>query len=569
MNDIGPIHIRDDVSIVLGGEAGQGIASVEQIITRVLKSAGYHTFSTQEFMSRIRGGSNSNEIRVASHRVACFVNRIDILIPLDKDAIPHLADRISPQTVILGEKDRLSTDRPLIDVPFLKIATEVGNAIYANTVAAGVILGLLKVEPSLLDDYLRRFFVTKSADVIDKNVAAGRRGHDIGRDLSARIQIDIARNEETRADILCTGAEAVGLGAIAGGCNFISAYPMSPSTSILQSLSNHSRDFGILVEQAEDEISAMNMGLGASYAGARALANTAGGGFALMAEALSLSGMVETPIVIHIGMRPAPATGLPTRSEQGDFMFALNAGHGEFPRAIFAPGTLAEAFALTQRAFNLADKTQGPVFVLTDQYTIDSSYNTPPFDLTGLKVEKQFVRTDGDYQRYRFTDSGVSPRGLPGYGDGLVVVDSDEHFEDGHITEDFSTRTKMVDKRLRKLKILEADAVPPKLVGPDKYRTLIVAWGSNWHVLNEALPQLGRSDVAVLHFSQLYPLHASTADYLGRAEATVIMENNATAQFGRLIREVTGHTFTHQVLKYNGLPFHVEEVVARLKKIVS
>jgi 2-oxoglutarate/2-oxoacid ferredoxin oxidoreductase subunit alpha len=569
MNDIGPIHIKDDVSIVLGGEAGQGIATVEQIITRVLKSAGYHFFSTQEFMSRIRGGSNSNEIRVASRRVACFVNRIDILIPLDKDAIPHLVDRISSQTVILGEQARLATDRPIIDVPFFKIATEVGNAIYANTVAAGVILGLLRIEPTLLDEYLRRFFATKSVDVIDKNVVAGRRGYDIGRDLSTRIQIDITPNEEPRGDILCSGAEAVGLGAIAGGCNFIAAYPMSPSTAIFQTLSNYSRDFGILVEQAEDEISAMNMGIGASYAGARPMANTAGGGFALMVEALSLSGMIETPIVIHIGMRPAPATGLPTRSEQGDLMFALNAAHGEFPRVILTPGTLAEAFALTQKAFNLADEAQCPVFVLTDQYTADSSYNTPPFDLTGMRVEKQFVRTDKDYQRYRFTDSGVSPRGLPGYGDGLVVLDSDEHYEDGHITEDFSIRTKMVDKRLRKLKILEAEAIPPTLVGPDKYRTLIVAWGSNWHVLNEALPQLGRDDVAVLHFSQVYPLHASTTNYLQRAERTVILENNATAQFGRLIRQLTGHTFTHQVLKYNGLPFHVEEVVTQLKKIVG
>jgi 2-oxoglutarate/2-oxoacid ferredoxin oxidoreductase subunit alpha len=569
MNDIGPIHIVDDVSIVLGGEAGQGIATVEQLITRVLKSAGYHFFSTQEFMSRIRGGSNSNELRVASHRVGCFVNRIDVLIPLDKDAIPHLADRISERTIILGEKARLGADRPVIDVPFNKIATEVGNAIYANTVAAGVILGLLKVDPALLDAYLRRFFASKAADVIEKNVVAGRRGHDIGRQLSADIRIDITPDDAVKDEILCTGAEAIGLGAIAGGCNFIAAYPMSPSTGIFQTLTNYSREFGILVEQAEDEIAAMNMGIGAWYAGARALVNTAGGGFALMVEGLSLAAMLEMPVVVHLGMRPAPATGLPTRTEQGDLTLAFNAGHGEFPRAILTPGTLSEAFYLTQKAFNLADRAQSPVFVLADQYLIDSSCHTAPFDVAGLKVDKQFVKTEPDYLRYRLTESGASPRGLPGYGEGLVILDSDEHDEAGHITEDFGVRTRMVDKRQRKLQILVAEIVPPTLIGPAQYRTLVVAWGSNFHVLNEALPLLGRDDVAVLHFSQVYPLHPSTLEFLQRAERTVILENNATAQFGTLIRQLIGHEFTHCVLKYNGLPFHVEEVVAQLKEIAS
>ncbi len=287
-----------------------------------------------------------------------------------------------------------------------------------------------------------------------------------------------------------------------------------------------------------------------------------------MVEGLSLAGMLEVPVVIHLGQRPAPGTGLPTRTEQGDLEFVLHAGHGEFPRAIFAPGTIEDAFYLTQKSFNLADKYQVPVFILTDQYLLDSYYNIPALDLSSMKIEQYVVKTDKDYQRYQLAEDGISPRGVPGFGQGLVVVDSDEHDEEGHITEDFEVRTKMVEKRLEKLNSLRKEVVPPELVGSKDYQTLIIGWGSTYHVIKEAISCLGRDDISFLHFKQVYPLHPHTAGYLKQSEQCVIVENNATSQFANLIKLFTGVEIRKKILKYSGLPFSVEEVADNLETII-
>jgi 2-oxoglutarate ferredoxin oxidoreductase subunit alpha len=288
-----------------------------------------------------------------------------------------------------------------------------------------------------------------------------------------------------------------------------------------------------------------------------------------MTEALSLAGMIESPVVIHLAQRPGPATGLPTRTEQGDLELALYAGHGEFPRIILAPGTLEEAFYLTPKAFNLADKYQVPVFVLTDQYFVDSYYNIPDLDLSGVRAERHIVETTVDYRRYEMAKDGVSPRGIPGLGEGLVAVDSDEHDEEGHITEDLGLRTRMVNKRLAKGEALKADAIAPELVGPKDYQRLVICWGSTFHVVKEALTHLGRSDTAMLHYKQVFPLHSSTADYLKKAKQTVVVESNATGQFRKLIQLYAGVNVDHGLLKYDGLRFSVEDVIQGLGKMFS
>ena len=342
---------------------------------------------------------------------------------------------------------------------------------------------------------------------------------------------------------------------------------MSPSTGVLTLLAQHGDEFGIVVEQAEDEIAAINMALGASYAGARALVTTSGGGFALMEEGVSLAGVQEMPVVIHLGQRPGPATGLPTRTEQGDLELALYAGHGEFPRALLAPGTIQEAFALSQKAFDLAAKYQTPVWLLTDQYLLESAYNVPFGELALAPVEKHLISAEKGYQRYAITPSGISPRAVPGWGQETIPADSHEHREDGHITEDETMRTAMVDKRLRKLAGMAAEALAPRLLGEqDDYRTLVIGWGSTYHVIQEALAEIGRKDVAFLHFSQVYPLSAETTGYLKRAERLVLVENNATGQFGKLLKLQTGIEIPHRILKYSGAPFAVEELVARLRE---
>ncbi|MDH7499296.1 MAG: 2-oxoacid:acceptor oxidoreductase subunit alpha, partial [candidate division NC10 bacterium] len=499
---------KDPLSIVLCGEAGLGIQTIEYLLTQLLKREGYYVFATKEYMSRIRGGSNSSEIRVSSRRVAAYVDRIDLLIPLDQDAIPHLRKRISGGTTILGEREKVLTDLPLIHIPFSQIALEMGNIVFSNTVAVGVIAGLFQIQLATLNQLLHQHFSAKSEEILRKNLEAARRGYDIGVELnrSGQVRIRILRSPQVREEIFLNGSEAVALGAIAGGCNFISSYPMSPSTGVFTFLAQQSKEFGILVEQAEDEIGAINMGLGAWYAGARAMVSTSGGGFSLMTEATSLAGMIESPMVIHLAQRPGPATGLPTRTEQADLQLGLYAGHGEFPRILFAPGTLQDAFYLTQRAFNLSDQYQVPVLVLTDQFLMDSFYNVPPFDLSGVKIQRYIKETEEDYRRYRLTENGISERGIPGFGKGLVAVDSDEHDQEGHITEDLELRSQMVNKRLKKLESIRKEAIPPTLVGREDYRALLVGWGSTFHVIREALEELGREDVSFLHFSQVYPL---------------------------------------------------------------
>jgi 2-oxoglutarate ferredoxin oxidoreductase subunit alpha len=364
--------------------------------------------------------------------------------------------------------------------------------------------------------------------------------------------------------MLINGSEAVGLGALAGGCNFISSYPMSPSTGVLTFLAGKQKEKNIVVEQAEDEISAINMALGAWYAGARGMVTTAGGGFALMQEGLSLAGMTETPVVIHLGQRPAPATGLPTRTEQADLNLALYSGHGEFPRIIFAPGKIEDAFLVTQRAFNLADRYQVPVFILTDQYFLDTYYNLPGLPENKEENKEFIVETKSGYKRYLFTEDGVSPRGIPGRGEGFVRVDSEEHDENGFITEDMQVRRKMVEKRWKKQSLIERDVLSPEFSGSENFETLVIGWGSTYPIIKEALDSRGNGKTGFLHFYQVWPISKEINGYLEKAKKVVVIENNYSGQFANLIKLETGYDVKHRINKYDGLPFSVEELADAL-----
>ncbi len=563
---------NDDISIVLSGAAGQGVQTVEQMLTRLFKSAGYNLFSTKEYMSRVRGGSNSTEIRVSSNPVDALLDRIDILFPLNCDALKHVEQRIGKDTIIIGEKEKFIQDcgRPgtnIIDVPLTELAQEVGGAIYTNIIASGLIAALFGIDRKRVDEYLDERFSAKGDVIVAKNVDAAGKGYEIGKALIAEgiVTIQIAKDPSAIEKIIINGGDAIAMGAIAGGCDFISSYPMTPSTSVLTYLAKHAEQCGIIAEQAEDEIAAINMSIGAWYAGARAMVSTSGGGFALMNEGVSLAGIIESPMVIHLAQRPGPATGLPTRTEQGDLDLVLYAGHGEFPRVIFAPGTLEDAFYLSANAFNLAAEFQVPVFVLSDQYFVDSYYNIPRLDLDGMTIENHVVETDRDYKRYAITDSGVSPRGIPG-GEGLVVVDSDEHDEDGHLTERHDIRIEMVGKRMRKHDLLVDRAFKPELIGPEDAETVFICWGSTYTMAREAYNLLGRDDIALLYFKQLFPLHSSTGEILSRAKRIVSIEGNVSAQFTRLLKIHADIVADKVINKYNGLAFSVEELRAKMNK---
>jgi len=562
---------KEDVSIVLCGEAGQGIKTIELILVHVLKKSGYNVFGTKEYMSRIRGGSNSTIIRVSDKNVKSMKDKIDILIPLDSKAIEHVADRLSDNTIILGDKELLTdTKYEIIDIPLLKIAKEIGSKIYLNIVACGVVLALFNSNLDLLNEFVTEKFESKGKAIVDNNIEAAKSGFELGKALydDSKVRIDIKRDPKIKDDYFLNGNDAVGYGALMGGCNFISSYPMSPGTGVLTFLSEHSKEMEIVVEQAEDEISAINMGIGAWYAGARALVTTSGGGFALMGEGISLSGIIETPIVVHIAQRPGPGTGLPTRTEQGDLEVALYSGHGEFPRIILAPSSIENTVKTTAEAFNLADKYQVPVIILTDQYFLDSFYNTTKLDLD-IKVDDKIIKTDKDYKRYKLNASGISPRGIPGFGDGLVHVDSDEHDEYGRLTEDLDIRVKMTDKRLHKLDSIKKDIIEPVFTGSKDYETLVIGWGSTFNVINDALKEINNKKIGYLHFTQVYPISDKIKPYLDKAKNIIIIENNATAQFAKLLKIVTGVEIEHKILKYNGMHFYLEELVEKINEVAG
>ena len=376
--------------------------------------------------------------------------------------------------------------------------------------------------------------------------------------------------------MLIAGNDAIGLGVVASGCKFYSAYPMTPSTGIMNYLASKEKEYGIIVEQAEDEIAAINMALGASFSGVRAMTGTSGGGFSLMVEGLSLAAMTETPVVIALAQRPGPATGFPTRTEQGDLLFALHAAHGEFPRVVFAPGTPEQAFYLTNKAFDIAERFQIPVIILTDQYLADSQWTFDGFDLKGIKYTDYRLRGNefkklSEYKRHAYTENGVSPLGVPGDSKHVVVTDSDEHDEQGHIVEDAETKIKMVEKRLfKKLPLIRQEITPPVLYGDEKPEIVIVGWGSTYGVMKEAVDVILKDrSIAMLHFSELYPLpsmdNVNYLNILHNAKLAVCIENNATGQLAHILRAETGFVFFNKTVnKYDGRPFTLDYLLGEL-----
>jgi 2-oxoglutarate/2-oxoacid ferredoxin oxidoreductase subunit alpha len=570
------LKFKDEISVVISGSAGQGLQTLEQLLLAVMKSSGYHVFAYSEFMSRIRGGNNSTEIRISNKRVNSFVDRIDFFFPVEEGAMPRFKNRLTKDTIIIGQEKHIenSYKQDKYNIAFLTEISDSKNSgrqIIVNIKIFGIISALMGIDINTATGFIKNYFNKLDEEKISDNIYSANKGYEFFQEhLCRQIFCPLfITKKDINNETLLYGSDAISIGALAGGCNFVSSYPMSPSTNVLAYMAQKAKDFGIVVEQTEDEISAINMAIGAWYAGARAMVTTSGGGFALMIEGLSLAGAIESPLVIHLAQRPGPATGLPTRTEQADLLMALFAGHGEFPRVVLAPGTKDEGISLACNAFNIADKYQIPVFILTDQYFLDSAYNVSGIDFLKLKEEKYFIKTETGYKRHTFTKNGISPRGIPGYGSGIVCADSDEHDEADYITEDSELRILMVDKRLKKLSAINNSIIHPKLIGSKKYKYLVVSWGSTFGSINEAIKLIGNKDLALLHFSQLYPLSKKTALLLEKAKKTIIVEGNATSQFGKLIKLETGHMFDHTILKYNGMPFSVEELVDKIRKCLK
>ncbi len=542
-----------ECNLLIGGEAGMGLATVENVLVAILSRLNFHFFATKNYMSRIRGGHNFHMFRIADHSVnALRDNTWEFIIALDDNTEKQHGKDLARGGIFIS--------RVQIDEVEKAAKEQFGDVVESNPVIAGIVLSVIGCGIEHL--------VTSVSDapLLERLRAGAQFAKKWG--ISGRFTVNPRANP---VHYKFDANQALALGAILGGCQFMAAYPMTPSTSIMMYFTKAAQDLPIHFEQAEDEISAINMALGASYAGLRSMVATSGGGFALMQEAVSLAGMTETPIVIIEGQRPGPSTGLPTRTEQGDLFFVLHSGHGEFPRAIFAPGSIDEAIAIASASFDLADTYQVPVFILTDQYFADSIQIAE--EKIPVQMRSRKYKSYGpEYRRYSLNESGISPLTYPGLGKARVHVDSDEHDEHGRITEDFGLRTRMVDKRMKKLEYLKRDVLTPTLFGPADADTFLICWGSNKMIVKEAREKLAEKGkiAAALHFRQVYPLTAEmAAKYNLGAKRLIGIENNATGQFCQLLKRELGLDIPGRILKYDGTCFTVDEICRAAEKIME
>ncbi|MDD3648040.1 MAG: 2-oxoacid:acceptor oxidoreductase subunit alpha [Candidatus Dojkabacteria bacterium] len=571
--------MKQTFSIKIGGSAGQGVKTSGYILTKALKDLGHWTFSYSEYPSLIRGGHSTFQINIAEKQICSVTQRFDILVALNDEAIEKHHEDLSRGGLLICDDNRIikSKIKRLLDNKNIQILViqvdEIvkknnGQAVMENSVITGAVWGMITKEFKVLENQLKIIFGKKSKD-IETNIKCAKDGFKAVSDQYF-TQLKKQNNKER---IIGTGNEVAGLATYASGCRFYCAYPMTPSSGILHYLAQRVAKTKMVVKQAEDEITAIQMAIGASFAGTRSACGTSGGGLALMTESLSLVGITETPLVVFDSQRPAPATGLPTWTEQGDLEFVSRAGHGEFPKIIIAPGDVDEIFNLVPQAFNLADKYQTLVFVLLDKYISESWYQTRQFKDGRIKVSRGQIVTESDlrnqleYKRYKVTLSGISPRSIPGAKGGVFLSNSDEHDENGYSTEDLYTRKQMMDKRMRKFGGIYSELPEPKLYGPQNAKTTIVCWGSQKGPVIDALDELnnGKSRVNVLHYSFVYPIGSETIRRYAKKNKLIAVENNYSGQFGKLIKCETGIDIKTRISKYVGTPFFKDELVEILK----
>ncbi|MBU2551670.1 MAG: 2-oxoacid:acceptor oxidoreductase subunit alpha [Proteobacteria bacterium] len=572
-----PSERPGEINIMVAGAAGQGMQTIGAVLGKFFVRQGNQVFAVQDNQSRIRGGHNTFQLRAADHPVRAVSMPLEVLIALNQESVDRHIGEVASWGVIVHDSDktRVPDEGPAgLGLPLETLAVEAGgNRIYANSVALGAVLALLDWDVAGMEAFLEEYYAAK-AGMAAANARAARLGYERARDQAGRYGGPRIRPRNAKPRMFVSGHEAVALGALAAGCRFMSAYPMSPSTSIISFLAEQAEDFGLVAEQAEDEIAAVNMAIGAAWAGVRSLTATSGGGFSLMVEGLGLAGITETPLVIVEAQRPGPSTGIATKTEQPDLLFVLHASQDEFPRIILAPGTAREAFEAAIRAFDLADQYQTPVIILTDQFLADSYFTEERFDVSALWIDRHLITSEEaealrEYKRYRITDSGISPRALPSSYGFTVGADSHEHDEYAHISENIENRVAMMDKRFRKMEGAAREQAPPTVFGPETADLCLVGWGSTYGALEEAVEMLNREGHSVmgLHLGVLWPFPGDhLARILAGAKRWAVVEANYSGQLARLIRTELMRQPEAAILKYTGRPFTGIEIADRVRK---
>lgn len=572
--------MKTDIVWGIGGEAGFGIMSSGTMLAKTFSRAGYGVIASNEYPSLIRGGHNFVSVRITTEVVHSPKQSIQLLIALNKETVDlHKADLETDAYLVYDKNDyawkKEEFNRPinLIPIPFTEFVKEKnGDAVMRNTIALGVTMYLLGKDISLLASVIEDQFKNKGEQIVNENITIATRGYDYAKtQYSSLMDLVIDKGLVTVPHFVMNASEAVALGAIAGGMKFAAIYPMTPINAIIPLFADHAEELGIVYKQPEDEIAGITMAIGASLGGARSMVATSGGGFALMVEAISMAGIMEVPIVVNLGMRPGPATGMPTWTEQGELQMVLRAGHGEFPRIILAPGDIEEAFRLTALSFDLAERFQTPVFILTDKYineTVWQIQKTTVKTNTGEMPHEEDL-DETPFKRYCLTTTnGISKRSIAGTKDHEYIANSYEHDEHGFTTEESMMRSAMVDKRMKKMDTIQDMAPAPTVYGDDHADITFVSFGSLKGVILEAMEILKKhgTHTKLIHFSWVYPLAEEKVRTLLQGEKRLVsVEQNATGQLASLLREETGILITEKWLKYDGRQWFPEELVKKAK----
>ncbi len=584
-----------DYAFGIGGEAGQGTATPGNILGRIFARRGLHLNVYNAYQSIIRGGHTFLTIRVGNNPVRSMGDKLDALLCWNQDTMDRHLNLMGAGTYVFFDAEKIKPGAVaagvhLCPLPIKTLKGVSANKNIANTITLGALLQLLGVELKYLEESIRVQFGKKDEAVVNENVTAAKAGYDYAAANFKAFPVPLPLLPKPLA--FAEGNHMLALGGVAAGVKFYCAYPMSPSTGVLMSFAKLARKLGIMVRQVEDEISVINMTVGASHAGCRAMCATSGGGFALMTEALGMSAMMEAPVVCINVQRAGPATGVPTKTEQGDLWQALGAGQGDYPRIIVAPTTIHDCFATVPELFNLTDRFQCPGIVLTDLLLSEGRTTISPDDFKwDVKIDRGEMifpsengqanpyggASDKTYLRYKITESGVSPRAVPGVAGHIHVVSTDEHDEDGILISDEFTnpnkRKAMHEKRMRKMEGVLAQIPAPKLVGPASAQVTLLGWGSTDGVILEAVEKLAAEEGIVasqLQIKWLVPFHGKEImAILSKCKKVIIVENNYSGQFARYLRSETGFDAHGHIRKYDGEPFMPHHIVNAVKDQLS
>jgi len=569
-----------NLAVMIAGKAGDGVLFTGNVLAKLLKRHGWEIVTSRDFPSNIRGEATCYTVRASLDKIYGLGDRVDILLAFDCEAILAHLPEMAVNGIVFCDGQGLITPpaeqmqgKTFHRFSLRALAREqFGQEIFKNVMALGALTYVLELDPSLLDGTISEMFLKrKGEEVVRKNVQAARFGYEKAKEITAETERHPLTKKPDGDRILISGDEAIGLGALAAGCRYFAAYPICPASEIWQWLVHYLPDFGGVVVQTEDELAALNMTLGASFAGARAMTSTSGPGASLMMEAFSLAGMAEIPAVIAHVQRLGPATGMPTKSQQGDVLQWIFGSHGEFPRIVLAPGTVGECFELTVGAFNLADKYQCPVIILTELDMGQDFRTTQALDFSGVRIDRGKLLSPEellgmeDFKRYKIGVDGVSPRALPSWKNGVHLAESLEHDEKGYRDEDPVNRRRMMEKRMRKLDHASSDLFPPQTWGCQKAEVGLIGFGSTLGAILEAMDELRMKNVPsrFLQLRTLWPFPAAEVrQFLAESRDIFVVEHNFSGELATLIKsQVSPCSELHNILNYSTRPFTPRDIV--------